>query len=615
MKIDRIALTNFRSHAATNLNLTRINVIRGANGVGKSSIEQAIQLALSGTCEGLTASGAGSANLIRTGAEKAEIILATSHGDRKVTITPAGKATKDREWTAKHRDLVFACVTNTRYFLSLTQAKQSEVLASLILPPSMTLEPKVAEAMDAVGIVCDLTIPPFQFIEQAYKAAFEARRDVNRDLKNWRPIAYTAPAEGGTVAEIRARLKERQDELASLKAKRHTAVESSNANADRKARAGAAYDIKKQRLETEQRILNDANKQVLPKAKVAELKKVAANKARAVELDAIILEQQAEVRRLQAHAKQLTDKLEDATNCPTCNQLITEEVAQALVAPLAMNIDKAIEIERGSIDARKALGDPEAASRELRVHEQALQDADRSRARIAELEKDIAELEHDRNLVIEIVDTSSIDQQIADLERRLEKGNQAYGEALNNENRKKEYTENQKLKAELERSKQHLEFLVERFSPTGIKAEMLNESIGGFEQRVNQVLHAFGYEAHLRFEPYEFRVTRDGMKGDLELLMLSKSQQMRFAVAFQVALALWSGVKMVVIDETDMLDAAGRSALMRTLVGLQGLDQAICIGTDERTNVPDAPGLSVFYISTGDDLVSEVNLLGRPVAA
>jgi DNA repair exonuclease SbcCD ATPase subunit len=50
MKIDKLQIRNFRSHQQTVLPLARLNVIRGLNGYGKSSIQMAIEEAFTGRC-------------------------------------------------------------------------------------------------------------------------------------------------------------------------------------------------------------------------------------------------------------------------------------------------------------------------------------------------------------------------------------------------------------------------------------------------------------------------------------------------------------------------------------------------------------------------------------
>jgi DNA repair exonuclease SbcCD ATPase subunit len=143
-----------------------------------------------------------------------------------------------------------------------------------------------------------------------------------------------------------------------------------------------------------------------------------------------------------------------------------------------------------------------------------------------------------------------------------------------------------------------LEELVEYFGKDGIKAKLLGGSVGSFINQMNVVLAEWGYHCDLQLEPYGFQVSRllpgsktDGAKLSLELL--SNSERLRFGVAFQVALAITTGIRMVVVDEVDMLDTAGRSAFYEMLLA-SDLDQAIAIGTDEREEVPEIPG-TVFY--------------------
>jgi DNA repair exonuclease SbcCD ATPase subunit len=158
-----------------------------------------------------------------------------------------------------------------------------------------------------------------------------------------------------------------------------------------------------------------------------------------------------------------------------------------------------------------------------------------------------------------------------------------------------------------------LEFLVERFGKDGYRAELIAHYIGTFEQSINDTLNAFGYECTLKFDPYQLMVVRNGV--ELPLQSLSKSQQFRFAIAFQVALSIHSGIGLVVIDETDMLDAEGRKALMRTVIATPELEQIICLGTDERTTFPHVDGLSVFYLHTDVDGATICQPLSQDTAA
>jgi len=49
--IERVCLENFRSHERTEIGLGRLTIVAGRNASGKSSIRQAVEVALTGRCE------------------------------------------------------------------------------------------------------------------------------------------------------------------------------------------------------------------------------------------------------------------------------------------------------------------------------------------------------------------------------------------------------------------------------------------------------------------------------------------------------------------------------------------------------------------------------------
>ncbi len=75
MKITRLTVRDFRTIEYTEVDFTDTNLLLGLNGQGKSSILNAIQMALHGWCEHTTRSGGGYRDLIRTGAKQAVIEL------------------------------------------------------------------------------------------------------------------------------------------------------------------------------------------------------------------------------------------------------------------------------------------------------------------------------------------------------------------------------------------------------------------------------------------------------------------------------------------------------------------------------------------------------------
>ncbi len=73
----------------------------------------------------------------------------------------------------------------------------------------------------------------------------------------------------------------------------------------------------------------------------------------------------------------------------------------------------------------------------------------------------------------------------------------------------------------------------------------------------------------------------------LPLKRCSESEQFRFGVAFQIALAAVTGIRFAVIDGADILDKEIRKMLTGVLL-TSGLDQAIVLATSE-----EAPPLIV----------------------
>ena len=69
-------------------------------------------------------------------------------------------------------------------------------------------------------------------------------------------------------------------------------------------------------------------------------------------------------------------------------------------------------------------------------------------------------------------------------------------------------------------------------------------------------------------------------------------------MAFQIALAMATGLKFVVIDRADILDAESRGALVAMLLGSE-LDQAIVLTTTDKP-VPEGLPDSVKFIQLGE---------------
>ncbi len=157
----------------------------------------------------------------------------------------------------------------------------------------------------------------------------------------------------------------------------------------------------------------------------------------------------------------------------------------------------------------------------------------------------------------------------------LEKAQQA-------ESAKEKWEASARQKSSLETKIAVLDRLTEFFGPSGLVMDQVGGRIGSFTKDLNLHLAAFGYTCKLALEPFEIRVSSssDDARLGSSLKHLSESERFRFSVAFQIALAIVTGLRFVVIDRADLLDGERRKMLTGLLVS-SGLDQAIVLATSE----------------------------------
>src|SRR5690348_15612548 len=200
MKFERLHISGFLSHGETELSLSRLSVLRGLNGSGKSSVEQAIEMLLCGKSDSTDERGAGSRDLIRKGASKAVIEAEIADGGEtrhvRCSITEksgrSGTAVKGNESCSDYLDYlsmnsaVLSALINGRRFVDMAPAKQKELLAAIILPSRYDWPEWVKDAAAKTSVSLNWSASPFEFLDDGYKKAYAERTVVNRQLKEWR---------------------------------------------------------------------------------------------------------------------------------------------------------------------------------------------------------------------------------------------------------------------------------------------------------------------------------------------------------------------------------------------------------------------------------------------
>lgn len=100
-----------------------------------------------------------------------------------------------------------------------------------------------------------------------------------------------------------------------------------------------------------------------------------------------------------------------------------------------------------------------------------------------------------------------------------------------------------------------LERLCVAYGPKGIRERLLGERLGALTARVNTILVHFGRQVSFTTEPWSVRLA------GVPPALMARSALFRVGLAFQIALAQVTGLKVAILDGIDILDGPNRAAL------------------------------------------------------
>lgn len=133
-------------------------------------------------------------------------------------------------------------------------------------------------------------------------------------------------------------------------------------------------------------------------------------------------------------------------------------------------------------------------------------------------------------------------------------------------------------------------------SPDGIPAEILAEALGPINDRLAQTAEDTGW-APITIAP-DMAITATGR----EYRLLSESEQWRADAVLAEAIAHLSGMKLLVLDRFDVLDAEGRQALLgwlHTLAELGEVDTVFLFGTLKAAPTGLPSTIATYWIENG----------------
>lgn len=542
MKLTHITAQNYLGARSVELAVTTpIMLIAGKNGAGKSSLQEAIRHALGGDAARVALKKDFKA-LMSDGASSSYATVATSEGEFSIVL-PSGKGMH-----FDHGALPF--VLDPARFARLDANERRQFLFGLFsLSPD---GPAVVDALKARGCAAAKIEQVRPLLRAGFDAAAKEAQAKARDAKAaWRAVTaeawgsekagkWAAPAPAETYGK---------DMIAAAEA---AAAETDAAIAEANQQIGEARAKARQHAEARRQI--------------EELK------AKAARLQAARIKLNLDQAQLDEWTAKLDALPEPGSSkpaphlygCPCCGvalQIVGGELVKYEL-PEASPLDPDIETKRKQWSDAVAL-----YTRSVANDQRDIADAERAAQEIVALEKRLGEAPPATERLEQTLAGHQADRKAraATLAQMFEANRQAQAAS---ENTKKAAAHHADVMAWLA--------IADALAPDGIPAEMLASTLGPINERLA--------DAAGMAERVPITITRDMdiLAGDRPYALLSESEKWRADAMIGAAIAELSGLRLLVLDRFDVLDAKGREDLIYWLDAMAAeglLDTALVFGT------------------------------------
>ena len=579
MKIQTLTLKNFRSHEETVLDLDRFNFVRGPNGCGKSSIQMAVAYLFTGRCEMTDAAGRGAEALIRSGAKELEVSAILEDGQticrrrtqrshiveingNRVPVDAAEVSLEKRFGSAE----VLSAVVNAGRFLEMSESEQKRLLAQVVEVATVDLPREIVEAMSAINEERP-KLASVGDIETAHGRFYDLRTEAGRTLKALGQMEKPdIPADLPNTQEVKKKLDELRLQKERLIAQ--------------KAGEAASCESAQARLKQVQSEIDGLLAEILAPNEEQALRELASQQGQSEtlrqELSNLVAEQKA-VETSLAALQELKGR------CPRCRQPISEEAKNREMEALRDRLADLDATIQGAKEELNEYAELATAISRLEQHRKAV-------ARRSKLME-----EESRLRAVERPDTGDLDGRMTILVERIKKGERVLESAQQLQSAKERWETHVTERSRLEARISVLDRLIEFFGPNGPLMSGVGDRMQSFSGDLNRHLEAFGYTCNLTLDPFEISVVSKAGGRERPVRQLSESEQFRFGVAFQIAFAMATDLRFVVIDRADVLDKE-RRRMLTNLLTKSDLDQAIVLATSEEP-VPAIVPEGVTFLS------------------
>jgi exonuclease SbcC len=591
MRIKKLVLKNFGSHKDTTLTFEDVvSVIIGPNRAGKSTVLQAVEMALTGECERYRGRNADQTEIFHGKESRFEIVMETSKGTVKrgrSTESPylywqdaSGKIAEVEALMLRDIGCSKATISalfNTAAFLDMEPAQQREIIIAIAgIQISKEILLKAFDGPKGAADQIDNDVKTVADLDRLYKVFYEERTGINRQLRELKPMEPRkgeVPDIKGIKAKLgtyEEKLKQLISKVASLKASNpESAITSIELQI-----AAAKEILAKQRdpIELKRLIEEHLHTIKVEQDRVATAKQQKADiETQLVDLQATEILARRNLELLKSFAK--TGKcVAGDHDCPADKAVMADAASYAEVT-----LNNAIQ-KRATLANHYKVVCGQAKEDILERHKTRAQEINREEHlrlnKLSEIEELVKKLKEAKEKPAGNIEKLIAEEEIeiSDLEARIKKGRMLLEEATDFTYHQKRVAEVAAERAELERKRVLFEALVEFFGPNGIKKTLVQEKVLELEKEVNKFLKVMGFQVHFCEEGLE--VSNEEHKIVRQLNRLSGSERYCLGVAIQVAFARFTKFDLILVDDAEILYPDLRKALLMSLAR-SDLKQAI----------------------------------------
>ena len=506
----KATIKNFMGCAAAEVEASKIALILGLNGQGKTSTLLPIAAALRGGVPlGLQKTKAGM--LVKTGAGAASVVL-EEDGAKVEVFWPKCERRSEGVSAPEASDIAVGAVA----FPAMADKDKVELLRDILKTDPVKQE--LCEALADAGLSEKVQEAVWHNIEaEGWDASLDRAKEKGRSLKSqWALIA------GEAYGEKKAASWFPQGWENDLETTSTEALEA---------------DVSLARADLEDKIANQA----IGADELARLQEKADGLADAEKKCDDAAGKVTEAQKALKEARAAREKLPKLPNydlvCPHCGKPVVYQFGKLEAVKQSLSAEEREKLEQQILDAENAVS---KAERELNTakHDFILVDS-----ALQAIKKAKDELEAKQGKTIQLAEVDEARNAVRKAETRLQSFNR-YNEALRVH---RNILENQNIINVLE--------------PEGIRRRSLEKGLADFNGRLEYLCHVAGWAC----------VKVDGdmsvSYNDRPFVLCSESEKFRAKVTLQAAIAEYDGSHALVVDAADILDNKGRAGLLKLLAG------------------------------------------------